>query len=212
MASSDAHIYEPSSGHGLRHDPLNSIIGPRPIGWISSMDPRGRRNLAPYSFFNAFNYKPPIIGFATIGWKDTVANVQETGGFVWNLATELLSQQMNVTSTPAAREQDEFELAGLTPTPSRQIEAPRVLESAVNFECRLTQVIQLTTIVGATVETWLTLGEVVAVHIDRAFIQTGIYQAVAAQPVLRWGRRGDDARIAPENVFEFIRTTLARVP
>jgi flavin reductase (DIM6/NTAB) family NADH-FMN oxidoreductase RutF len=211
MASSDAHIYEPSSGHGLRHDPLNSIIGPRPIGWISSMDLRGRRNLARYSFFDAFNYKPPIIGFATIGWKDTVANVQETGEFVWNLATELLSQQMNVTSTPVARGQDEFELAGLTPTPSRQIKAPRVLESPVNFECRLTQIIQLTTIVGATVETWLTLGELVVVHIDRAFIQTGIYQAVAAQPVLRWGRRGDYARIAPENVFELIRTTLARV-
>jgi flavin reductase (DIM6/NTAB) family NADH-FMN oxidoreductase RutF len=175
MAGSDAHIYEPSSGHGLRHDPLTSIVGPRPIGWISSIDLQGRRNLAPYSFFNAFNYKPPIIGFATIGWKDTVANVQETGEFVWNLATEPLSQQMNITSTPVARGHDEFELAGLTAAPSRQIKAPRVLEGPVNFECRLTQIVQITTIAGATFETWLTLGEVVAVHIDRTFIQTGIY-------------------------------------
>jgi len=211
MAGSDAHIYEPSSGHGLRHDPLNYIVGPRPIGWISSVDLQGRRNLAPYSFFNAFNYKPPIIGFATIGWKDTVANVQETGEFVWNLATEPLSQQMNVTSTALARGQDEFELAALTPAPSRQIKAPRVLESPVNFECRMTQIIQLTTTVGTAVETWLTLGEVVAVHIDRAFIQSGIYQAVAAQPVLRWGGRGDYAQIAPENVFELIRPAVARV-
>jgi len=211
MAGNDAHIYEPSSGHGLHHDPLNAIVGPRPIGWISSVDLQGRRNLAPYSFFNAFNYKPPIIGFATIGWKDTVANVRETGEFVWNLATEPLSRQMNVTSTAVARGQDEFELAGLTPAPSRQIKAPRVLESPVNFECRLTQIVQLTTIVGAAVETWLTLGEVVVVHIDRAFIQTGIYQAAAAQPVLRWGGRGDYARIAPENVFELIRPALARV-
>jgi flavin reductase (DIM6/NTAB) family NADH-FMN oxidoreductase RutF len=205
MADSDAHIYEPSSGHGLHHDPFNSIVGPRPIGWISSIDLLGRRNLAPYSFFNAFNYSPPIIGFATIGWKDTVANVQETGEFAWNLATEPLSQQMNITSTPVERGHDEFELAGLTPTPSQRIKAPRVLESPVNFECRLTQIVQLTTTAGTIVNTWLTLGEVVTVDIDRALIQNGIYQAVAAEPILRWGRRGDYARIAPENVFELIR-------
>ena len=69
------HVYEPAKGHGLRHDPFNAIVGPRPIGWISTVDGAGHANLAPYSFFNGFNYRPPIIGFSTIGWKDTVANV-----------------------------------------------------------------------------------------------------------------------------------------
>ena len=64
------HFYRPSEGHGLRHDPFNAIVGPRPIGWISSQDAQGRLNLAPYSFFNAFNYTPPIVGFASIGAKD----------------------------------------------------------------------------------------------------------------------------------------------
>ncbi|MDF9899378.1 UNVERIFIED_ORG: flavin reductase (DIM6/NTAB) family NADH-FMN oxidoreductase RutF [Pseudomonas reinekei] len=59
----DIHFYEPANGHGLPHDPFNAIVGPRPIGWISSKDAEGRLNLAPYSFFNAFNYIPPIIGF-----------------------------------------------------------------------------------------------------------------------------------------------------
>jgi flavin reductase (DIM6/NTAB) family NADH-FMN oxidoreductase RutF len=209
MAQPDAHIYEPSAGHGLSHDPFNSIVGPRPIGWISSADADGRRNLAPYSFFNAFNYTPPIIGFASIGWKDTVANIQATGEFVWNLTTQATAEPMNVTSAPAARGQDEFALSGLTPAPSRMVNAPRVLESPVNFECRLTQMVQLTTAAGVEVATWLVLGEVVAIHIDRALIEGGLYQAQAALPVLRWGRAGDYARIAPENIFQMKRPTQA---
>lgn len=79
--------YQPKQGHGLPHNPLNAIIGPRPVGWISSQNASGQRNLAPYSFFNCFNYDPPIIGFASSGWKDSVQNIVETGEFVWNLAT-----------------------------------------------------------------------------------------------------------------------------
>lgn len=72
------HFYERRRGHGLPHDPFNAIVGPRPIGWISSLSKTGTPNLAPYSFFNAFNYVPPIVGFASIGAKDTLRNVQET--------------------------------------------------------------------------------------------------------------------------------------
>jgi len=206
MARDDAHVYEPASGHGLAHDPFNAIVGPRPIGWISTVNLRGQRNLAPYSFFNAFNF-PPIIGFASIGRKDTLANIEETGEFAWNLVTDPLAEAMNMTSAPLTRGLDEFEIAGLTPAPSRRIKPPRVLESPVNFECRVTQIVQLTTLAGATTQTWLVLGEVVAVHVDRAFLVEGVYQAAAAQPVLRWGGFGDYARIAPEHIFELIRPT-----
>ena len=88
------HSYEPRLGHGLAHDPFNAIVGPRPIGWISTVSAEGVRNLAPYSFFNAFNYVPPLIGFSSIGYKDTVRNAQETGEFVWNLATQELAEAM----------------------------------------------------------------------------------------------------------------------
>ena len=181
------YFYQPSHGHGLPHDPLNAIIGPRPIGWIASLDNSGQRNLAPYSFFNCFNYRPPIIGFASSGWKDSVQNIAETKEFVWNLATRPLAVAMNETSATLPHNEDEFIRAGLTAAPSRIVSAPRVAESPVNFECRLSQCIQLTTAEGRAVDTWLVLGEVVAVHIDESLLEDGIYQTAKAQPILRAG-------------------------
>ena len=102
MDTENIHYYEPSKGHGLRHNPFNAIIAPRPIGWISSRNAKGQLNLAPYSFFNAFNYDPPILGFASISWKDSVQNVLETREFVWNLVTRELGEQMNKTAAPLA--------------------------------------------------------------------------------------------------------------
>src|ERR1700733_11533796 len=165
------HVYEPRDGHGLAHDPLNSIVAPRPIGWISTRSATGINNLAPYSFFNLFNYKPPIIGFASIGWKDSVANIKATGEFVWNLVTGPLAEAMNATSAMVPAEQDEFALARLTPVPSRLVQAPRVAESPVAFECRLSQLLRLTDSQGGDTDTWLTLGEVVAVHISHALLR-----------------------------------------
>ncbi len=181
------YFYQPSHGHGLPHDPLNAIIGPRPIGWIASLDSSGQRNLAPYSFFNCFNYRPPIIGFASSGWKDSVQNIVETKEFVWNLAIRPLAVAMNETSASIPRNEDEISRAGLTPAASRIVSAPRVAESPVNFECRLSQCIQLTTADGMAVESWLVLGEVVAVHIDESLLEEGIYQTAKAQPILRAG-------------------------
>ena len=73
--------------------------------------------MAPYSFFNAFNYTPPIVGFASIGYKDSVRNIEQTGEFVWNLTTRPLAEAMNQTCASVPPEVSEFELAGLTPRP-----------------------------------------------------------------------------------------------
>jgi flavin reductase (DIM6/NTAB) family NADH-FMN oxidoreductase RutF len=159
----DLHSYEPRHGHGLPHDPFNAIVGPRPIGWIGTHDGAGGHNLAPYSFFNAFNYVPPIVGFASVMAKDTLHNAQATGEFTWNLVTRPLAEAMNRSSAMVGPEVDEFVLAGVTPLASTLIQAPRVAESPVSFECRVTQVLQLQTTEGALVPTWLVLGEVVAV-------------------------------------------------
>ena len=201
MAGPDAHFYEPQAGHGLAHDPLNSIIAPRPIGWVSSLDRDGRRNLAPYSFFNAFNYSPPIIGFSSTGWKDSVSNLEATREFCWNLVTRDLAERMNATSASVPHGTDEFALAGLTPVSGRLVAAPRVAESPVNFECRVTQIHRLRTKEGREVDTWLVLGEVVAVHIDRALIEEGIYRTARARPVVRGGGPGDYVEITPEAMF-----------
>ena len=187
----DFHSYAPRQGHGLPHDPFNAIVGPRPIGWISTCDAAGRLNLAPYSFFNAFNYVPPIVGFASIGAKDTLRNVRETGEFSWNLATRALAERMNQSCAAVPPEVDEFVLAGLTPVASREIAVPRVAESPVSFECRVSQIVQLQGAAGNTVETWLVLGEVVAVHIAQALLRDGVYDTAAAHPILRGGGAGD---------------------
>ena len=205
MVDDSAHYYEPANGHGLRHDPFNAIVGPRPIGWISSISEDGAVNLAPYSFFNGFNYHPPIIGFSSIGWKDSVANVAATREFCWSLATKALAEPMNLTCAPAPADIDEFAVAGLTHAPSRLVRPPRVLESPVNFECRLTQLIQLEGPAGARLDTWLVLGEVVAVHIDKALIRDGVYQTAEAHPILRAGRMGDYVEVRPDALFEMRR-------
>jgi flavin reductase (DIM6/NTAB) family NADH-FMN oxidoreductase RutF len=205
VTTKDLHYYEPVNGHGLKHDPFNAIIAPRPIGWISSRSTAGQVNLAPYSFFNGFNYHPPIIGFSSTSWKDSVANIQETGEFVWNLATMDLAQQMNATAAHVPREVDEFTVAGLTPVPGKIVNVPRVAESPVSFECRLTQIIQLQGADGRKVQGWLTLGEVVAVHIDKNMIKDGVYQTALARPIVRAGRRGDYFEIKPDAMFEMVR-------
>jgi hypothetical protein len=108
----DWHFYEPVNGHGLAHDPLNAIVAPRPIGWIGSRSRAGVNNLAPYSFFNLFNYRPPLLGFASQGWKDSVANIADTKVFTWNLATVDLAEPMNASAAMVGPEVDEFTLSG----------------------------------------------------------------------------------------------------
>ena len=185
----DMHFYEPAHGHRLPHDPLNAIVAPRPIGWISTVSDAGKRNLAPYSFFNLFNYSPPLIGFSSMGWKDSVANIAATGEFVWNLATRPLAEAMNASSTNA--HEDEFALAGLSATPSRLVAPPRVTASPVAFECKLTQLIRLRTKEGRDLDQWLVLGEAIGIHIDPAMLEDGIYQTARARPIARGGGPAD---------------------
>ena len=206
MTDHDAfHFYEPRNGHGLPHDPFNALVAPRPIGWISSKSANGVLNLAPYSFFNAFNYRPPIIGFASVGYKDSVANIQDTGEFGWNLATRSLAEPMNQSCAAVEPEVDEFELAGLTPAPSRVIDVPRVAETPVSFECRLSQVLRLTGADGSQTDTWLVLGEVVGVHIDRRLLVDGVYDPAAGEPILRAGGPADYFTIGADKRFRMRR-------
>ena len=197
--------YQPRLGHGLPHDPFNAIVGPRPIGWISTRSASGVNNLAPYSFFNAFNYVPPIIGFASIGYKDTLRNIEETGEFVWNLSTRALAEAMNQSCAAVAPQVSEFDLAGLTPLASTVVVPPRVAESPVTFECKRTQILQLQGADGEQVDTWLVLGEVVAVHIDLALLKDGLYDTAAAGHVLRGGGPADYFTVGPEQLFRMYR-------
>ncbi len=120
---------------------LTGSIIPRPIGWISTIDEKGINNLAPFSYFNMIGDDPPHVMFSTRRDnntnKDTLNNVLNTKQFVVNMVTEELVEQMNATAQMVPSEVDEFQLVGVTPTPSTKIKPMRVQESPIQFECEL---------------------------------------------------------------------------
>lgn len=199
----DFHFYEPRLGHGLPHDPFKAIVAPRPIGWISSIDPIGRVNLAPYSFFNAFCENPPIVGFSSGGRKDSQRNVEATGEFVANLATMKHAQAMNLTSAVVGPEINEFELAGLEPAPSRVVRPPRVADAPAALECKLLQAIPICDLNGRPTPNTLLLGQVVGVHIDKSFLVDGLFDMAAARTIARCGYLADYVEVT--RLFEMQR-------
>nr|MBA2815070.1 N-formylglutamate deformylase [Candidatus Pantoea persica] len=114
-------------------------------------------------------------------------NISESKEFVWNLATRPLVEAMNESSASVPLDQDEFALVGLTPLAALQVKSSLVAESTVNFECRLTQLIQLQDAQGNPIDSWLVLSEAVAIHIDESLLEDGIYQTARTQLILRAG-------------------------
>ena len=106
--------YDPRRNtHGLSHNPMTALVVPRPIGWISTVSRSGVVNLAPYSFFNVVSGTPPFIMFASKPRKDSQRNAEETGEFVYNMATYDLREAVNASSAeygPAISEPDRIGL------------------------------------------------------------------------------------------------------
>ncbi|HVV80085.1 MAG TPA: flavin reductase family protein [Pseudolabrys sp.] len=189
----------------LPHDPFKAIVAPRPIGWISSISAKGEVNLAPYSFFNGVHSKPNLVMFASESFKDSVANIQETGEFVCSLATWDLRDQMNTTSAPMPHGQNEMERAKLEPAPSRLVKPPRVAASPCALECKMTQMIQLKDIEGRDVDGYVVFGRVIGVHIDDRFIKNGRLDTAAMKPIARCGY--NDEYTVVERMFSMTRPT-----
>lgn len=180
-------FYEPSKGHGLPHDPFKAIVAPRPIGWISTRSRDGSVNLAPYSFFNAFSGRPPLVWFSSEGVKDSFTFARETGEFVANLVGFHIFEEMNATSVDAPRGVSEFGYAGLTPAPSRLVAAPRVAEAHAALECKVTEMFEPKGLDGRPAGVHVCAGEVVGVHIDEAVLTDGLFDSVKAGNVSRLG-------------------------
>jgi flavin reductase (DIM6/NTAB) family NADH-FMN oxidoreductase RutF len=200
-------FYEPDKkNHGLARNPFNSLVIPRPIGWISSVDSEGVFNLAPYSFFNAVCYSPPTVmfsagvGTASDGLKDSLRNIEATGEFVCNLATWETRQQMNQTSASVAPESDEIALAGLTAIASQLVKAPRIAEAPVHLECRYLKSIDIPSWEEAG-KYVMVLGEVIGVHIrDELITADGLIDVASMQPIGRLGYN-DYTRVDGETMF-----------
>jgi flavin reductase (DIM6/NTAB) family NADH-FMN oxidoreductase RutF len=147
-----------------RYQLMTSLVGPRPIGWLSTWGPEGVPNLAPFSYFAALSVAPMLIG-VSIGMrrdepKDSLVNIRARGAFCVNIVTEDLLEPMNESSANVAPEVDEFELAGLARAVSDRVDAPFVAEAAAVLECALQQEVDLGT------PNALLIAEVVGVRLD----------------------------------------------
>jgi flavin reductase (DIM6/NTAB) family NADH-FMN oxidoreductase RutF len=198
-------FYETATkNHGLPHDPFKAIVTPRPIGWITAMSARGEINLSPYSFFNAISENPPMVAFSSNGRKDAVTFIEETKEFVCNLATYDLREQMNTTSAPLPRGENEMVHAGLEAAPSRLVKPPRVAAALAALECRWVQTVPLVPLEGGEPSYHLVIGQVVGIHIDDRFIVNGLVDTAAMRPIARSGYR-DYFVATPETKFAMTR-------
>jgi flavin reductase (DIM6/NTAB) family NADH-FMN oxidoreductase RutF len=199
-------FYE-AGGHraaGLPHDPLKAIVAPRPIGWLSTLDAEGRPNLAPYSFFNMIQTRPPIVVFGSDGVKHSAANAIATGEFVFNLVTRALFEAMNASSEALGAGEDEFTHAGLETAPCRLVKPPRVAASPAALECRVIQHGALRDLDGEDTGGVFVMGQVVGIHIAEAALKEGRFDMVAAGTVARCGYR-DYAQVTA--LFSALRPT-----
>lgn len=172
-----------------RKDMYKILIGtvvPRPIAWVSSLNPDGVPNLAPFSYFNIAAIEPPMLLFcpqrrANGSVKDTYRNVKATGEFVLHIVSEALVEPMNQTSADYPYGMDEFEQAGLTSAQSLLVKPPRVADAAVAFECRVDQIVP----VGGTTGADVVIGRVLLVHLRDEVYDNGYIVLDALSPVAR---------------------------
>lgn len=205
-------FYEPmKQDHGLGKNPFNSLVIPRPIGWITSVDKDGAVNLAPYSFFNAVSYRPPTVMFSAghgdmedDRLKDSQRNIEETGEFVHNVTTWETREAMNASSENLGKDVDELARTGLTPLPSKLVKPPRVKEAPIHFECKL---IKTVTLPHDQLENRYTVlfGEVVGIHIDDSLITAdGRIDVAKLHPIARLGYE-DYTQVVADTIFTMVR-------
>ena len=204
-------FYEPiKKNHGLPKNPFNSLVIPRPIGWITSRDPEGVVNLAPYSFFNAVCYSPPTVMFAAgagsggDGLKDSLLNVETTGEFVCNLVTWDNREQMIQTSASVHKDVNELEMTGLSSQSGRLVDVPWVAEAPVHLECRHVKSVDLPSW-GDKDRYVVVFGEVIGIHIqDDLITEEGLVDVGRMRPLGRLGYN-DYTEVDSNTIFTMVR-------
>jgi flavin reductase (DIM6/NTAB) family NADH-FMN oxidoreductase RutF len=201
-------FYEPKKkNHGMRHDPFKACVVPRPIGWITSLSPKGVVNLAPFSFFNALSAPMPMVMFSCssrpqFGLKDSAANVEATKEFVVNIATWDLRVEMNNSSAHVPPDVDEMAMVGLEAEPSELVKPPRVKRAPIHLECVYWKTLDLPEGPRPGERNVLVVGEVVGVHIRDEVITNGRVDMAKVKPIARLGYM-DFSTV--DTVFEMVR-------
>lgn len=160
---------------------LTAVVVPRPIAWVSTLDADGVVNLAPHSFYTVACARPPIVMFSSVGKKDTLRNVRETGEFVVNLASARLLDQVNNSAARFAPGQSEPAHLGIALEPSRRVAPPRVAAAPASIECTL----HSTTELG---DSTMVLGNVELVSVADDVLVDGHPEFTLLDPLARLGK------------------------
>jgi flavin reductase (DIM6/NTAB) family NADH-FMN oxidoreductase RutF len=191
---------------GRRYDLMASLVVPRPIAFVSTLDGEGRPNLAPFSYFMVGGVNPPSLAFCPVldaeaRPKDTLANIEQTGEFVVNLVDRAMAEGMNETSYPYAEGEAEWPASGFEMAPSVRVKPPRVMESPVQFECRLFRVVRHGD--GPSSSAYV-VGEVLVAHVSEALVGADGRVLAAFEPIARLGGKSY-LDLACGKVFELAR-------
>ncbi|MEV4945795.1 flavin reductase family protein [Streptomyces sp. NPDC053755] len=160
---------------------LTATVVPRPIAWVSTTSADGIDNLAPHSFFTISSVTPPVVQFTSVGRKDSLRNVEETGAFVVNLAPEPLFERINATATDFPRGTSEFDACGIEREPSLRVKPPRVAQAPVALECELHSTLRIG-------DSTVVFGRVVHAAVDEAVMVDGHPEITRMRPLTRLGR------------------------
>ncbi len=184
---------------------LIGAVVPRPIALVTTVDPHGRFNAAPFSFFNCMSANPPILVLGIennqdMSLKDTSSNIRATGVFTVNIVSSAMLHAMNVCGIPFAPSVDELAEAGLTAVPGSLIAAPYIAESPAAFECREHSTIGLGRV------SVIILGSVVAAHVSRDILNERLHTDPAGLDAL--GRMGGDEYSLSRETFDLAGITV----
>ena len=186
------------------HALINGLVAPRPIAWVSSVAADGTRNLAPFSFFNAFSTSPPTIAIGPGSRqgvpKDTQANIRASGEFTISMVGRELAEKANLSSAEVPADVDEWTFAGVTPVASVDVTPERVAESPASFECRVHQVVDLG--LAGTATNALIIARIVRIHVDDALLDGYAPDPDRLDLV---GRAGGDLWVSTRKRFELAR-------
>jgi flavin reductase (DIM6/NTAB) family NADH-FMN oxidoreductase RutF len=160
---------------------LTAVVVPRPIAWVSTLDADGVANLAPHSFYTVVCARPPIVMFSSVGKKDTLRNVRETGEFVVNLATARLLDQVNNSAARFAPGQSEPAHLGIELEPSSRVAPPRVKAAPASIECTVHSITELG-------DSTMVLGNVELVSVAEDVLVDGHPEYSLLDPLARLGK------------------------
>ena len=188
------HHLDPDSSDVDAYRLLTSIVVPRPIAWISTLSADGVGNLAPHSFFGVASANPPMVTFTSVGEKDTVRNVRETGEFVICTSTEAMMDAVNSTSAPYGPDVDEADALDVEMAASVTVAPRRVAGSPASIECAVHQILDIG-------DSSLVIGRVLQFTVDEAVMVDGEPSHDLMRPVTRlggelWGLPAQTVRVS----------------